>query len=158
MGYFRGTPLEDNLRAHIGFSQHAGQELTLHHGLNGTEAKAPMETTSTFSHCPTSQGSPALISTPLVGCDLTWRRRPPPPLANAGGLESPPMTLLALPPPCWAGICPLFPAGKALGRQVRLPQHLRPTRGRRWAGCPFPQAAPTRHTRTAPHCWLWATL
>lgn len=47
-------PSEDNLRAHLGPSQYGGQGLTLHDGLNGTEAKALLKTMATFilSHLP----------------------------------------------------------------------------------------------------------
>lgn len=40
----------NNLRARLGPPQYGGQGLTLHHGLNGTEAKDSLETIATFSH------------------------------------------------------------------------------------------------------------
>lgn len=91
-----------------------------------------------FTFSPTSRGEP------YSGCDLTWERAS----VSLGPQESPPMTLgrsclcpagqASVPVPCWKG------------RQVWLPQHLRPTRGQCWAGCPSSQATPTRAPKNCP--------
>lgn len=62
-------PSEDNLRAHLGPSQYGGQGLTLHDGLNGTEAKALLKTMATFTPS-TFRGSHTLISKPVVVAGL----------------------------------------------------------------------------------------
>lgn len=84
----------------------------VYHALNGTE-----ETKATFSHSPTSQEPYSDFST--RDCYVTWRRFS----FSLDLLQSPPMALVALPLPCWAGICTLFPAGKALGSRVWLLHH-----------------------------------
>lgn len=109
------------------------------HGLNGTEAKAGLETMVPLHILSPHPRRGALL---WLWLDLGKG------LCLLGPLESPPMTLgwpclcsagqASVPVPCWKG------------RQVWLPHRLRPTRGQCWAGCPSSQATPTRAPQNCP--------
>lgn len=75
VGYFKGTPLRGQSQSSYRFLSVRGTRIDpprrpkrdRGQGSTGDNAEPSL----------TSQGSPALLSTPMVGCDLAWRRSAP---------------------------------------------------------------------------------